>query len=49
MYLSGHQYSCPDVFKFSVDLIAGRDIDWPSSYHYLLKGEAPIRMFWILG
>jgi hypothetical protein len=24
MYLSGHQYSCPDVFKFSLDLIAGR-------------------------
>jgi hypothetical protein len=24
MYLSGHQYSCPDVFKFPLDLIAGR-------------------------
>jgi hypothetical protein len=24
MYLSVHQYNCPDVFKFSLDLIAGR-------------------------
>jgi hypothetical protein len=24
MCLSGHQYSCPDVFKFPLDLIAGR-------------------------
>jgi hypothetical protein len=24
MYLSGHQYSCPDVFKFPLDLIAGK-------------------------
>jgi hypothetical protein len=24
MYLPGHQYSCPDVFEFSLDLIAGR-------------------------
>jgi hypothetical protein len=26
MYLSGHQYSCLDVFKFPLDLITGRDI-----------------------
>jgi hypothetical protein len=24
MYLSGYQYICPDVFKFPLDLIAGR-------------------------
>jgi hypothetical protein len=24
LYLSGHQYSCLDVFKFSLDLITGR-------------------------
>jgi hypothetical protein len=24
MYLSGHQYSCLDVFKFPLDLITGR-------------------------
>jgi hypothetical protein len=24
MYLSGHQYSYPDLFKFPLDLITGR-------------------------
>jgi hypothetical protein len=26
MYFYGHQYSCPDVFKFPLDLIMEEDI-----------------------
>jgi hypothetical protein len=45
MYSSGDQYSYPDLFKSPLDLITGRGLESPSSYHCLLKGEISIRRF----